>query len=57
MLGDTAIALMKKTRIQTSSWKESPAAVMNREIPIIPTLAQPEFGTGAAKVTPGARSQ
>ncbi len=54
MLGDTAVAVNQKderyTRLRGKSLR---LPLMNREIPIITDeLAQPEFGTGAVKVTP-----
>src|SRR5215469_4681224 len=54
MLGDTAIAVNPKDeRYQHLHGKKVPLPLMNREIPIITDeLAQPEFGTGAVKVTP-----
>jgi valyl-tRNA synthetase len=54
MLGDTAIAVNPKDeRYMHLHGKKVLLPLMNREIPIIPDeLAQPEFGTGAVKVTP-----
>jgi valyl-tRNA synthetase len=54
MLGDTAIAVNAKDERYTHlHGKTVRLPLMNREIPIIPDeLAQPEFGTGAVKVTP-----
>jgi valyl-tRNA synthetase len=54
MLGDTAIAVnAKDTRYTHLHGKKVLLPLMNREIPIITDeLAQPEFGTGAVKVTP-----
>ncbi|MBZ5574632.1 MAG: valine--tRNA ligase [Acidobacteriia bacterium] len=54
MLGDTAIAVNEKDERYTHlHGKEVLLPLMNREIPIITDeLAQPEFGTGAVKVTP-----
>src|SRR6202011_3130568 len=54
MLGDTAIAVNKKDeRYKHLHGKRVLLPLMNREIPIITDeLAQPEFGTGAVKVTP-----
>ncbi len=54
MLGDTAIAVNEKDeRYQHLHGKKVLLPLMNREIPIITDeLAQPEFGTGAVKVTP-----
>ena len=54
MLGDTAIAVnAKDERYQNLHGKKVLLPLMNREIPIIvDELAQPEFGTGAVKVTP-----
>jgi valyl-tRNA synthetase len=54
MLGDTAIAVnAKDERYQHLHGKKVLLPLMNREIPIIvDELAQPEFGTGAVKVTP-----
>src|ERR1700692_2523132 len=54
MLGDTAIAVnAKDERYQHLHGKKALLPLMNREIPIIvDELAQPEFGTGAVKVTP-----
>ncbi|HEY8670304.1 MAG TPA: valine--tRNA ligase, partial [Terriglobales bacterium] len=54
MLGDTAIAVNERDeRYQHLHGKKVLLPLMNREIPIITDeLAQPEFGTGAVKVTP-----
>jgi valyl-tRNA synthetase len=54
MLGDTAIAVnAKDERYAHLHGKKVLLPLMNREIPIITDeLAQPEFGTGAVKVTP-----
>ncbi len=54
MLGDTAIAVNAKDERYTHlHGKKVMLPLMNREIPIIcDELAQPEFGTGAVKVTP-----
>jgi len=54
MLGDTAIAVNPKDeRYMHLHGKKVLLPLMNREIPIITDeLAQPEFGTGAVKVTP-----
>ncbi|MFZ0803486.1 MAG: valine--tRNA ligase [Terriglobales bacterium] len=54
MLGDTAVAVNgKDERYQHLHGKKVLLPLMNREIPIITDdLAQPEFGTGAVKVTP-----
>ncbi len=54
MLGDTAIAVNAKDERYTHLYgKKVMLPLMNREIPIITDeLAQPEFGTGAVKVTP-----
>jgi valyl-tRNA synthetase len=54
MLGDTAIAINAKDERYTHlHGKKVLLPLMNREIPIITDeLAQPEFGTGAVKVTP-----
>jgi len=54
MLGDTAIAVnAKDERYVHLHGKKVLLPLMNREIPIITDeLAQPEFGTGAVKVTP-----
>src|SRR5258708_5953100 len=54
MLGDTAIAVNEKDERYTHHHgKKVMLPLMNREIPIITDeLAQPEFGTGAVKVTP-----
>jgi len=54
MLGDTAIAVNARDERYTHlHGKKVLVPLMNREIPIITDeLAQPEFGTGAVKVTP-----
>jgi valyl-tRNA synthetase len=54
MLGDTAIAVNAKDERYTHlHGKKVLLPLVNREIPIITDeLAQPEFGTGAVKVTP-----
>jgi valyl-tRNA synthetase len=54
MLGDTAIAVNAKDERYTHlHGKKVLLPLMNQEIPIIvDELAQPEFGTGAVKVTP-----
>jgi valyl-tRNA synthetase len=54
MLGDTAIAVnANDERYRHLQGKKVLLPLMNREIPIITDeLAQPEFGTGAVKVTP-----
>ena len=54
MLGDTAIAVNAKDERYTHlHGRKVLLPLMNREIPIITDeLAQPEFGTGAVKVTP-----
>jgi len=54
MLGDTAVAVNEKDeRYKYLHGKKVLLPLMNREIPIITDdLAQPEFGTGAVKVTP-----
>ena len=54
MLGDTAVAVNEKDdRYKHLHGKKVLLPLMNREIPIImDDLAQPEFGTGAVKVTP-----
>ena len=54
MLGDTAVAVNPKDERYTHlHGKHVMLPLMNREIPIITDeLAQPEFGTGAVKVTP-----
>jgi valyl-tRNA synthetase len=54
MLGDTAVAVNEKDeRYKHLHGKKVMLPLMNREIPIITDeLAQPEFGTGAVKVTP-----
>jgi valyl-tRNA synthetase len=54
ILGDTAIAVNAKDERYTHlHGKKVLVPLMNREIPVITDeLAQPEFGTGAVKVTP-----
>ena len=54
MLGDTAVAVNEKDeRYKHLHGKKVLLPLMNREIPIITDeLANPEFGTGAVKVTP-----
>ena len=54
MLGDTAVAVNAKDERYTHlHGKKVMLPLMNREIPIIlDELANPEFGTGAVKVTP-----
>jgi len=54
MLGDTAVAVNEKDeRYKHLHGKRVLLPLMNREIPIITDeLANPEFGTGAVKVTP-----
>ena len=54
MLGDTAVAVnARDERYQHLHGKKVLLPLMNREIPIITDeIAQPEFGTGAVKVTP-----
>src|SRR3984885_14967821 len=54
MLGDTAVAVnASDERYKHLHGKRVLLPLMNREIPIITDdLAQPEFGTGAVKVTP-----
>src|SRR6185369_8137071 len=54
MLGDTAVAVTEKDeRYKHLHGKNVLLPLMNREIPIITDeLANPEFGTGAVKVTP-----
>ncbi len=54
MLGDTAVAVnAADERYKHLHGKKVLLPLMNREIPIITDeLAQPEFGTGAVKVTP-----
>ena len=54
MLGDTAVSINEKDERYTHlHGKKVLLPLMNREIPIITDeLAQPEFGTGAVKVTP-----
>ncbi|HEX6803637.1 MAG TPA: valine--tRNA ligase [Terriglobales bacterium] len=54
MLGDTAVAVNERDeRYQHLRGTKVLLPLMNREIPIITDeLAQPEFGTGAVKVTP-----
>src|SRR5580704_5389485 len=54
MLGDTAVAVNEKDERYRHLWgKKVSLPLMNRQIPIIiDELANPEFGTGAVKVTP-----
>src|ERR1700746_1405037 len=54
MLGDTAVAVNERDeRYKHLHGKSALLPLMNRKIPIITDeLAQPEFGTGAVKVTP-----
>ena len=54
MLGDTAVAVNERDeRYKHLQGKRVLLPLMNREVPIITDeLAQPEFGTGAVKVTP-----
>ncbi len=54
MIGDTAVAVNARDERYTHlHGKKVLLPLMNREIPIITDeLAQPEFGTGAVKVTP-----
>src|SRR5213594_2243293 len=54
MLGDTAVAVNEKDeRYRHLHGKKVLLPLMKREVPIITDeLAQPEFGTGAVKVTP-----
>jgi len=54
MLGDTAVAVnAKDERYAHLHGKKVVLPLMNREVPIIlDELANPEFGTGAVKVTP-----
>src|SRR5882672_8099936 len=54
MLGDSAVAVNEKDeRYRHLRGKKVRLPLMNREIPIITDeLANPEFGTGAVKVTP-----
>ncbi len=54
MLGDSAVAVNERDeRYRHLHGKKALLPLMNREIPIITDeLAQPEFGTGAVKVTP-----
>ena len=54
MLGDTAVAVNERDeRYKHQHGKKVLLPLTNREIPIIADeLAQPEFGTGAVKVTP-----
>ena len=54
MLGDTAVAVnARDERYQHLHGRKVLLPLMNREIPVITDeLAQPEFGTGAVKVTP-----
>ena len=54
MLGDTAVAVNERDERYTHlHGKKVLLPLMNREIPVITDeLAQPEFGTGAVKITP-----
>ncbi|HEY6338867.1 MAG TPA: valine--tRNA ligase [Candidatus Sulfotelmatobacter sp.] len=54
MLGDTAVAVNEKDeRYRHLQGKKVLLPLMGREIPIIlDEIAQPEFGTGAVKITP-----
>ncbi len=54
MLGDTAVAVnAKDERYRHLHQARILLPLMNREIPVIvDDLANPEFGTGAVKVTP-----
>src|SRR5258705_3928299 len=54
MLGDTAVAVNEKDeRYRHLHGKKVRLPLMNREIPVITDeLANPEFGTGAVKITP-----
>ncbi|HKW16608.1 MAG TPA: valine--tRNA ligase [Terriglobales bacterium] len=54
MLGDTAVAVNERDeRYKHLHGRKALLPLMNREIPIITDeIAQPEFGTGAVKVTP-----
>ncbi|MBO0910571.1 MAG: valine--tRNA ligase [Acidobacteria bacterium] len=54
MLGDTAVAVNERDpRYQHLHGKKVLLPLVNREIPVITDeIAQPEFGTGAVKVTP-----
>jgi valyl-tRNA synthetase len=54
MLGDTAVAVNERDeRYRHVHGEKALLPLMNREIPIITDdIAQPEFGTGAVKVTP-----
>ncbi len=54
MLGDTAVAVNEKDeRYRHLRGKKVRLPLMDREIPIITDeIAQPEFGTGAVKITP-----
>ena len=54
MLGDTAVAVNPKdARYKDVAGKNVTLPVMNREIPVITDdFVDPEFGTGAVKVTP-----
>jgi valyl-tRNA synthetase len=54
MLGDSAVAVNERDeRYKHLHGKNALLPLMNREIPVITDeLAQPEFGTGAVKVTP-----
>ena len=60
MLGDTAVAVHPDDpRYQAQIGKTVRHPFVDREIPIIADaeLVDPKFGTGAVKVTPGARPQ
>ena len=59
MLGDTAVAINPEDeRYLDLHGKTVQLPLMDREIPIIlDDMADPKFGTGVVKVTPGARSQ
>ena len=52
MLGDTAVAVHRKTNA-TGPGSKSASSLMNREIPIIAdAYVDPAFGSGAVKITP-----
>ena len=59
MLGDTAVAVNPKDeRYPDLHGRTVQLPLMDREIPVIlDELADPAFGTGVVKVTPGARPQ
>ena len=59
MLGDTAVAVHPKDeRYQHLIGKTVVLPIMNRELPVIADeYVDMEFGTGAVKITPCARSQ